>query len=395
MKHISRKLVICLTLFFIISLSIIFIIYHILSILSYIGFFAFVLCLFLSYEFRNSELWKTVFFNLGIIMLLSGLSAAYFTWSRTSEIKEEPLEGGNYYVADGIRGYAAGANVKKRVRKTYEGKVLYDVKYTTDRYGLRVAPHDLTPGEGVPGKNYGNVMFFGDSFTYGEGLNDNETLPYLFEELSGGRYRAYNFGFHGYGTQQMLRIIETGLLQKIVSDQRPMIVVYEALIQHIDRASGKLIWDAKVPRYRLSAAGIPEYTGTFADDPSLEKNLEFSKSVSNPGTQLLAQVGLTKLIGANRTQGDIELFIQMVLKAKNLVKTRYNAKFYVFVWPFDDKDADKVINLLKNNGIDVITINQITNKYNDHMEKYLIKYDHHPTKYANERIAHYLLDYIN
>ena len=85
-----------------------------------------------------------------------------------------------------------------------------------------------------------DAFFFGDSFTYGEGVNDDETLPYLFEKLSGGRYRAYNLAFHGYGPQQMLRVIETGLLEKMVSDQRPLIVVYEALVQHIERAAGKL-----------------------------------------------------------------------------------------------------------------------------------------------------------
>ena len=192
----------------------------------------------------------------------------------------------------------------------------------------------------------------------------------------------------------MLRIIETGLLEKIVSDQRPLIVVYEALIQHIERASGKLIWDAKVPRYRLSAAGIAEYAGTFADDPHLKKNLEFSKSLSNPGTQLLAKVGMSKLIGANRTQEDTELFIQMVVQANNLIEKKYNGKLYVIVWPFEDKDADKVINSLKQNGIDVMIIDKICSKYNDHMKNYLIEVDHHPTKFANDRIAHYLMDYI-
>ncbi len=394
MKYISRKLVIGLILLFLIFLSIILIKYGRTSLLLYTGLLGFVSCLFLSYEFKKSGFWKAYFFNLGIIMLLGGIAAAYFTWSQTSEIKEEPLEGGNYYVADDVRGYAAGANVKKRVRKTWEGKILYDVKYTTNRHGLRVTPHDLTPGKKGSGAKYENVIFFGDSFTYGEGLNDDESLPYLFEELSGGRYQAYNFGFHGYGPQQMLRVIETGLLEKIFSDQQPMIIVYEALIQHIDRASGKLIWDPNVPRYRLSASGKVEYAGTFADDPALQKNLEFSKSVSNPGQQLLAKVGLTKLIGANRTQEDLDLFIQMVVQTKNLAEKKYKAKFYVLVWPFDDKDADKIINFLKNNGIDVITVNQICNKYNDDMKKYLIEYDNHPTKLANERIANYLLDYI-
>jgi hypothetical protein len=211
----------------------------------------------------------------------------------------------------------------------------------------------------------------------------------LFEELSRGRYKVYNFGFHGYGPNQMLRIIETGLLEKIVVDQQPMVVIYEALIQHIERVSGKMIWDAKVPRYKLSPSGMAEYAGTFTDDPSLEENLKHTKELSNQKSQLLAE-----LTGTNRTQEDIKLFVQIVLQVKNLLEKRHKARFYVVVWPFGDKDDGKVIDDLKKGGIDVITVDQIFKEYKDPMEKYMIEVDNHPTKLANERLARYLLDYI-
>jgi hypothetical protein len=362
----------------------------------YLGLETFFILLFLSYKLKKHNYLKALFFNLAIVVLLLGLAEAYFTWFKAPiiqggqiKIKEEYLQGGDYYVSDVVRGYAAGANVKKRVRKSLGERVLYDVIYTTNRNGLRVAPHDLAERAGEEGKNYENAIFFGDSFTYGEGLNDHETLPYLFEELSRGRYKVYNFGFHGYGPHQMLRIIETGLLEKIVVDQQPMVVIYEALIEHIERVSGKMIWDAKVPRYKLSPAGMAEYAGTFTDDPSLEENLKHIKALSNPKSQLLA-----KLTGTNRSQEDIKLFVQIVLQAKNLLEKRHKARFYVVVWPFGDKDDGKVIDDLKKGGIDVITVDQIFKEYKDPMEKYLIEVDNHPTKLANERLARYLLDYI-
>jgi hypothetical protein len=362
----------------------------------YLGLETFFVLLFLSYKLKRHNFLKALFFNLAIVVLLLGLAEAYFTWFRAPiiqegqiKIKEEYLQGGDYYVSDVVRGYAAGANVKKRVRKSLGEKVLYDVIYTTNRNGLRVAPHDLAGRGAEEGKNYENAIFFGDSFTYGEGLNDHETLPYLFEELSRGRYKVYNFGFHGYGPNQMLRIIETGLLEKIVVDQQPMVVIYEALIQHIERVSGKMIWDAKVPKYKLSPSGMAEYAGTFTDDPSLEENLKHTKELSNQKSQLLAE-----LTGTNRTQEDIKLFVQIVLQVKNLLEKRHKARFYVVVWPFGDKDDGKVIDDLKKGGIDVITVDQIFKEYKDPMEKYMIEVDNHPTKLANERLARYLLDYI-
>jgi len=362
----------------------------------YLGLETFFVLLFISYKLKKHNFLKAFFFNLAIVVLLLGLAEAYFTWFRAPiiegeqiKIKEEYLQGGDYYVSDAVRGYAAGANIKKRIRKSLGEEVLYDVIYTTNGNGLRVAPHDL-PERGKEGeKNYENAIFFGDSFTYGEGLNDHETLPYLFEDLSRGRYKVYNFGFHGYGPHQMLRIIETGLLEKIVVDQQPMVVIYEALIQHIERVSGKMIWDAKVPRYKLSPSGMAEYAGTFTDDPSLKENLKHTKDLSNPKSQLLA-----KLTRINRTQEDIKLFVQIVLQVKYLLEKRHKARFYVVVWTFGDKDDGKVIDDLKKSAIDIITVDQIFKEYKDPMEKYMIEVDNHPTKLANERLAKYLLEYI-
>jgi hypothetical protein len=359
----------------------------------YLGLETCFVLLFISYKSKQHNFLKALFFNMAIIVLFFGLAEAYFTWFKApitrgqAETNEEYLRGKNYYVLDAVRGYAAEPNVKKRVRKSFGKKVIYDVIYTINSDGLRVAPHDLAQNhEELLKKDYKNAIFFGGSFAFGEGVNDDETLPYFFEELSGGRYKAYNFGFHGYGAQQMLRIIETCLMERIVPIQKPMVVIYEALLYHIERVTGKMIWWASVPRYKLSPSGMLEYAGTFADDPNLKKNLERSKEVHNPKSQLL-----TRLMAAHRTPEDIELFVQIVLRSKNLLEKKYKSKFYVLVWPLGDKDAKKVVTELKKGGINVIKVDQV---FKDPFVNYLIEGDYHPTKFANEQLAKYLLKYI-
>ena len=51
------------------------------------------------------------------------------------------------------------------------------------------------------------VIFTGCSFVFGEGVNDNQTLPYLYGKQNPA-VRCYNYGFPGYGTQQMLAVLQ-------------------------------------------------------------------------------------------------------------------------------------------------------------------------------------------
>jgi len=166
-------------------------------------------------------------------------------------------------------------------------------------------------------------------------------------------------------------------------------VVYGALLQHIERATGRMIWDAKVPRYKLSPSGMAKFVGTFADDPNLGNNLEYSRGLGDPRAKLIA--GLT---GPARTPEDIKLFVQLVLQARDSLAQRYNARFSVLVWPLGDKDTDAVVRELERGGIDVITVDQIFKDYSDPPEKYRLEMDNHPTKLAAERLAKYLYQHI-
>ncbi len=49
---------------------------------------------------------------------------------------------------------------------------------------------------------------FGDSFTFGEDVGDDETYAALLGKLAGRRVRVMNFGVHGYGHDQMLLYLQ-------------------------------------------------------------------------------------------------------------------------------------------------------------------------------------------
>ena len=339
---------------------------------------------------------KALFFNLAIVILVFSLAEAHAAgWFLGKNNRFAKREGSHfsrqYYRDDDIRGHAAAKNISVTGKLTKGNKVVYDVLYSTNRYGLRVSPHDLRLAGDKTRSDFKNAVFFGCSFTVGEGLNDNETLPYLFEERSRGRYRSYNFGFHGYGPHQMLRIIETGLLDEVIADKKPALAVYLALIEHVERVCGnypQVFFGSCGPRYQLDSSGEIKYTG------KIRNKFVASVMVKMCRSHLIRNT-LTKLFGWKRTPEDLRLFLKVIEKSKELFTQKYNADFYVLLWTNrSDKDYDYVLSELKRKNIKVITTEEIFRKYDDPEENYLIKNDGHPNKLANERMADYLLENI-
>lgn len=77
---------------------------------------------------------------------------------------------------------------------TYPGATVFDVSYTFDENGIRNVPVSECIDK--------HAIFFGDSQAFGEGVNDNETLPFCFQKES--KYRSYNYAFPGHGVDNML-----------------------------------------------------------------------------------------------------------------------------------------------------------------------------------------------
>ena len=97
---------------------------------------------------------------------------------------------------DGLFGY--DARMGWTVSRDWRGGHVhsdYDVKYATNGFGHRGAPVATAkqPGE----KRY---AYLGDSFTFGMGVNDEETFTEVL--ASRGKARHLNFGVPGYSTDQ-------------------------------------------------------------------------------------------------------------------------------------------------------------------------------------------------
>ncbi len=154
----------------------------------------------------------------------------------------EGLDG--YFGNNAVLGYApakAGRFLaKKKNRET--GDIVYEAEYTIDENLLR-----KTSGSG----SGPIIAFLGDSFTFGEGVNDADTLPQAFADLESGGSRVLNFGFSTYGPQQFLRAMETGVYDRLLRNQDLRLFVFQTAPWHADRTACRPDWVKTGPSYRL------------------------------------------------------------------------------------------------------------------------------------------------
>jgi hypothetical protein len=176
-----------------------------------------------------------------------------------------------------------------------DGQPMLHAVYTTDENGLRSAP---MVGRDAPEA----VLFFGDSFTWGDWVNDEEVYPYRFEVARQGRIRGLNFGFSGWGPHQMLRILELGRERAAVGRRQVRHAVYFGIPDHLNRIVGRSFWAQGAPRYRLDGGQLRS-DGQFA----------------------APQTG-----GADE-RAETQLLIAIVARARALLRERYGADLLV-VW---------------------------------------------------------------
>lgn len=216
----------------------------------------------------------------------------------------------------------------------------------------------------------------------------------MFEEESGSRYLAYNFGYGGYGPHQMLRILETGWLDRVITGRKPANAVCMALIDHVDRSSGKyptFLWGPYGPQYRVDASGRVQYAGQFLDTALARIKFRIYQELAK--SYLIKETFVfRKALGWTRTNADRDLFIKILVRSKELFTKKYHGDFLVIFRGYKgDKDSDYVVGELKRHQVNVATVDEIFKQFNDSPERYAIAHDGHPTRLYNQRVAEYLL----
>jgi hypothetical protein len=173
---------------------------------------------------------------------------------RTREVEEDV----SLLLRDPDLGYWVTADSRSHVVERVNGEVVADATYTTDAHHRRNTPMRTAS------KRDKFAIFFGCSFTWGDGVNDDETLPYYFGECA-ANYQPYNYAMSGWGTQQMLVLLQKKDIEKDIT-QPTGYGVYVLIDDHVRRVACTMsvqAWVRTYPHLEIAENGDLANLGSF------------------------------------------------------------------------------------------------------------------------------------
>lgn len=205
-------------------------------------------------------------------------------------------------------------------RDMFFNTLLYDARYTLDEKGRRVTPV-------ANAKPLADILLFGCSFTFGFGLEDDDTWPWKLGQLLGPEWRIYNYAYSGFGAQQMLNMLERGKVEAPAAPFRQ--AFFLSINHHLSRFSG--LFTIPSSRY-VKENGKIVRKGLTLDSPY---SLLASPPAYFDGSQLARMVVEKLGSRAAEKQKDefLEIYIWLIQQSARILREKYDTPLTVLLWP--------------------------------------------------------------
>jgi len=274
-----------------------------------------------------------------------------------------------------------------------DGSVVYTATYTIGSDGFRETPqYDWTAQNALTSLRP-RINFLGDSFTFGEGLNDKQTMEYFFGGLAEKQGRAVwvkNYGVHGWGMHQALAVLQSDL------DTKANLQFALTSPWHASRSACADFYSLGSPKYILQDNGLVKRNGYCRSfrwielSPRVIRGLITSSKifnliidslfvVSDQDQQIQLYLGILKTMQEHLLQNGQQFILGFVKADQSWFVGSYN--------------NDKLLAAIKAMGIDVVDMTLAVT--NEALEKkyYIHELDKHPSAAGNETRSNILFNY--
>jgi hypothetical protein len=293
-------------------------------------------------------------------------------------------EPSSWTMSDDVVGYRPKPDTVVKATATVGDELVYRRTYTIEPSGARRTPGSKDTAGGP------TYLFIGDSYVFGEGLEDEQTVAARFAAGLRTPARVVNLGVLGYSPAHLVRAIDTGLYDRYVEGKVAAVVTWVTRL-HLPRLSGDGGWLGTSPRFELDAQGKPRFTGSFN---------QYRWTNPAAGIDYLARTHLASV--ARAVRGDLErqqvpLYFALLAELRDKVRQRYNAPLVlIYDWPEDRADGDADVYYLpyfkdlKALGMPMVSVRRILGPI-DRWPEFAIPHDGHPNARLTEALAKELI----
>jgi hypothetical protein len=269
-------------------------------------------------------------------------------------------------------------HAEKRDRTT--GATIYAANYTIDSNLLRET-RSIQTGPAI--------VFFGDSYTFGDGVADAETMPQVFADTLEPKQRVVNLAFTGYGPQQFLREMETSRFDAVIGPD-PKLFIFMTAAWHAERTACKAYWTPFAPRYSV-VNGAVKYQGACNEGASL-KAREWLENTA-------AYRVFVEPYRHRINRDDVDLYVSILEAAVKFARDKYGVRTLIPYLQVPEEylrasgfTNEAIVDRLQTAGATVINVSLLKEGANG--ATISIKGDGHPTPLANRLRAAMLKNYI-
>lgn len=304
------------------------------------------------------------------------------------------------YATHPVAGYMiADPGILEIKKSTRSGELIYDSKYHlmadtgAGSFGLT---HRVGYQHGAGDSS--ELVFLGCSITFGEGLQDEETLVYKTGKALS--QNALNLGLSGYGTHQAYSIFINRYKGRRDGVKRTF--VYSFIPDHILRAKCIYPWNLHDPYYSVQGDSL-HLEGKAQKHSKYAGNYTFAKYLSVYNTfTFVTDIATSSMIAKadkDVQDEDYNRVFYMLRDMKKEIEANGDRMIIIYwdKYQWRDKDDAKIVDRtrieralgsLNDSNSKVISVSAAIDVNNP---IYFFKLDGHPTPAANEKIAALLL----